>query len=67
MMCMDLMRGSMDACGEGKALFSLFAGVNEEREWKSPFLNQYISEITSKFWEQSANRTWVSIDRTIVQ
>ena len=39
-MCMDLMRGGMDVCGEGNALFSLFAGVNKEKEWKSPFLNQ---------------------------
>ena len=37
---MDLMRGGMDACGEGNALFFLFAGVNEEREWNSPFMNQ---------------------------
>ena len=37
---MDLMRGGIDGCGEGKALFSLFAGVNEEREWNSPFLSQ---------------------------
>ena len=40
MMCMDLMRGGMDVYGEGKALFSLSVGVNEKREWKSPFLNQ---------------------------
>ena len=37
---MDFMRGDMDVCGEGKALISLFVGVNEEREWKSSFLNQ---------------------------
>ena len=36
----DLMRGGMSVCGEGNALFYLFAGVNEEWEWKSPFLNQ---------------------------
>ena len=40
---MDLMRGDMDVCGEGKALFSsLFAGVNEGMEWNSPFLNHLI-------------------------
>lgn len=60
----------MDACGEGKSLFSLFAGVNEEREWNSPFLNQSQSSFqnfgSSRLTEleQSVNRTWVSVDRT---
>ena len=42
---MDLMRGGMDVCREEKAPFSLFVGMNEEREWRSPFLNQSQSSL----------------------
>ena len=60
-MCMDLMRGGMDVCGEGNALFSLFAGVNKERGVEIP-ISELVSEFTSELWEQSINRTCVSFD-----
>ena len=62
----------MGVCGEGKDLFSLFTGVNEEWEWKSPFLNQSQNSFQNSGncqlteLEHVANRTWVSVDRTAV-